>query len=572
MKLHKKKTKRILEQIDKIIETAKEYEKRYSKELCEVQPVFKNSAANLVHYMALRQYDIREMQDDLGDMGLSRLDNIEAHVMRSLLTTKTILNHLNDKPVKEKKKGTISVKKSRKFLNNNTKSLFGYKSRKRNTRIMVTLPSEAASDYKFINKLISVGMNSARINCAHDNTDIWKGMIDNIYEAKTRLRKNCKVVMDLGGPKLRTGQIKEGPKVVHIKPERDDSGNILSPAMIWLAPPEFPPQDGGNHPYIPVNDEWLRKARNGDIIKFTDAREKNCSFEIVRKQGKGKWAKSTDSSYINTGTKFYLNKQNQSLKQVVRVGELLPLEQSILLKKGDRIILHKDPKPGEPAEYDPNGALIKTAHISCTLPEVFPDVEVGEPILFDDGKIVGRIEEVSNNELLVHIINAKDTGSKLKADKGINLPESNLIISGLTIKDKEDLKFVAVNADVVNLSFVNNKDDVNELIDELRKMNSRAGVILKIETQKGFNNLPSILLAAMKIHPIGVMIARGDLAIETGWKNIATIQEEILRICEAAHIPDVWATQVLENLAKKVYPREQRSLMLLCRNGQSVLC
>ena len=58
----------------------------------------------------------------------------------------------------------------------------------------------------------------------------------------------------------------------------------------------------------------------------------------------------------------------------------------------------------------------------------------------------------------------------------------------------------------------------------------------------------------MQTFPIGVMIARGDLAIETGWKNFATIQEEILRICEAAHIPDVWATQVLESLAKKGTP------------------
>ncbi len=58
----------------------------------------------------------------------------------------------------------------------------------------------------------------------------------------------------------------------------------------------------------------------------------------------------------------------------------------------------------------------------------------------------------------------------------------------------------------------------------------------------------------MQAFPIGVMIARGDLAVETGWKNFASIQEEILRICEAAHIPDVWATQVLENLAKKGVP------------------
>ena len=85
-------------------------------------------------------------------------------------------------------------------------------------------------------------------------------------------------------------------------------------------------------------------------------------------------------------------------------------------------------------------------------------------------------------------------------------------------------------------------------------MIQQLGIILKIETQKGFKNLPRILLKAMQTFPIGVMIARGDLAIETGWKNFASIQEEILRICEAAHIPDVWATQVLENLAKKGVP------------------
>ncbi len=117
-----------------------------------------------------------------------------------------------------------------------------------------------------------------------------------------------------------------------------------------------------------------------------------------------------------------------------------------------------------------------------------------------------------------------------------------------------DLNFVAVHADVVNLSFVNTPDDVRQLTDMLDKLGSNIGIILKIETRKGFDNLPGILLEAMKSYPVGVMIARGDLAVETGWKQIATIQEEILRICEAAHIPDIWATQVLENLAKKGTP------------------
>ena len=101
---------------------------------------------------------------------------------------------------------------------------------------------------------------------------------------------------------------------------------------------------------------------------------------------------------------------------------------------------------------------------------------------------------------------------------------------------------------------MNNEDDVQDLLNVFEELQAKTGIILKIETQKGFNNLPSIILRAMQTYPIGVMIARGDLAIETGWKNFASIQEEILRICEAAHIPDVWATQVLESLAKKGVP------------------
>ena len=156
--------------------------------------------------------------------------------------------------------------------------------------------------------------------------------------------------------------------------------------------------------------------------------------------------------------------------------------------------------------------------------------------------------------VLVNIVNAGETGSKLRADKGINLPKSNLTMSGLTDKDRKDLEFVAMNADAVNLSFVNDESDVQELLHELDKNGTHLGIILKIETQKGFGNLPLILLSAMQSYPVGVMIARGDLAIETGWKNFASIQEEILRICEAAHVPDIWATQVLETLARSGVP------------------
>ena len=81
------------------------------------------------------------------------------------------------------------------------------------------------------------------------------------------------------------------------------------------------------------------------------------------------------------------------------------------------------------------------------------------------------------------------------------------------------------------------------------------GVVLKIENQQAFENLPLLLLEAMRHHvAFGVMIARGDLAVECGWERLVEIQEEVLWMCEAAHVPVIWATQVLEGLMQNGIP------------------
>jgi len=541
-------------QIEGIIEKIREIENNFTEEIEAVHPIYRKSALNLVHYLGFRNFEIDKLQDQLRDLGLPSLSNVEAHVMKSLLTLSSIINHLLGKPVREKRKGIISIKKSKKILDRNTKLLFGYKSKKRRTRIMVTLPGSAADDYPLVNHLMNLGMNSARINCAHDNPETWAKMIENIHKSSDKLAKKCKVMMDLGGPKLRTGAIQPGPEIIHIKPEKDVRGNVVNPAKIWIAPPECPPPDNSALAHIPVSEEWFKDIKKGDNIHLKDTRDKKIKFSIAGRKGNGRWGYCSSSAYISSGAQLKLFNADEKPKLDHQVGELLPIEQFLSLKVNDCLILHKDPKPGEPAQFDENGNLLAHAHIACTLPEIFNDVKKNEPIFFDDGKIEGIIEDVNEDELKIRISYAKDVGSKLKADKGINLPESDLKVSGLTEKDKKDLEFVAVNADTVNLSFVNDENDVQQLMDELSKHFSTIGVILKIETQKGFKNLPRILLRAMQTFPIGVMIARGDLAIETGWKNFASIQEEILRICEAAHIPDVWATQVLENLAKKGVP------------------
>ena len=475
--------------------------------------------------------------------------------MWSLLNLKNLLNILLESAEPLDYSHAVSLKKSKKILRKNTKLLFGYKSRKRSTRIMVTLPTTAAEDPELVKKLVSNGMNCARINCAHDNPAIWSAMIDNVKAAGNQLNKKCLITMDLGGPKLRTGAMIPGPKVVHIRPERDDLGRVINPSKIWIAPPDVPaPGEVQADAFLPVDPLLLMTMKRGNTLHFQDSRGKKCKISIGNKEGDGRWGICFDSAYIETGTEIVLHKEKQSGKQVHRIGEILPKEQFIILHQDDHLRLHRDPAPGEPACYDEKGELTSVAHISCTLPQIFEDVEVGEPIYFDDGKVEASIKSVSDDEIMVRVVHAKDRGSKLKADKGINLPDSNLRVRGLTEKDREDLSFVADHADAINFSFVNKKEDVLDLYKVLDQYQSTAGVILKIETQQGFSNLPSILLTAMRSHPVGVMIARGDLAIETGWKNFATIQQEIMRICSAAHIPNVWATQVLENLAKKGTP------------------
>jgi pyruvate kinase len=138
---------------------------------------------------------------------------------------------------------------------------------------------------------------------------------------------------------------------------------------------------------------------------------------------------------------------------------------------------------------------------------------------------------------------------------GINLPETDRGIGAMTEKDRRDLDFVAEHADIVGLSFVRRPEDVLELQQELSaRGRNKLGIVLKIESRAGFDQLPLIMIAALRHHPVGIMVARGDLAIEVGFERLAEIQEEILWLSEAAHIPVVWATQVLETMAKTGIP------------------
>jgi pyruvate kinase len=107
----------------------------------------------------------------------------------------------------------------------------------------------------------------------------------------------------------------------------------------------------------------------------------------------------------------------------------------------------------------------------------------------------------------------------------------------------------------VGLSFAQSAADVRQLRRRLLELDAgHLGMVLKIETRRGFEHLPEMLMAALASPAAGVMIARGDLAVEVGYERLAEVQEEILWACEAAHVPVIWATQVLETLAKTGLP------------------
>jgi pyruvate kinase len=180
------------------------------------------------------------------------------------------------------------------------------------------------------------------------------------------------------------------------------------------------------------------------------------------------------------------------------------------------------------------------------------EINVGDPVVFDDGKIEGVVRSVSASEVHITVTQAKRNGSNLKSERRINFPESKLHHEGLTEKDLRDLDFAIHYADMVALSFVNSTADVTALQDELqRRGGGHLGILLKIETARAFREFPRLLLAAMRTFPVGVIIARGDLAVECGREHLADLQEALLELCEAAHVPVVWATQVLDRLAKK---------------------
>jgi pyruvate kinase len=528
-------------------------EREFDAEFGLVAPSMRESAANLVHYLAVRRHDVRTLQDELARLGLSSLGRMEAHVMASLQTVLRVLHVLLGEPVPVDviDDPAITFDSGPALLMEHTDAILGAAPRGRQTRIMVTMPGEAAGAPDLIRGLVEAGMGIMRVNCAHDSPAVWQQMVNHLRDAERDLGRRCLVSFDLAGPKLRTGPIAPGPAVVKLRPTRNPMGQVLEPARVRLVARDA---QSGAEDAIPVDVDLIDNAQPGDTVAFVDTRGRKRVLCVTAVHPGECLAEIDRPAYVVPGTKLVLRREQSTIAQG-EVGSLPNVEQWIALQVGDTLEVVHGEEPGRDALHDDDGGVTEPALISCALDEVFSGARVGEPILFDDGKIQGVIRDVTGDRLHVEITGAAGGKAKLRSEKGINLPESKLSLPALTAKDIEDLAFVARHADAVAMSFVQNPGDIDELLREIGKLDaSHLGIILKIETKVAFTRLPDLLLSAMRHPPVAVMIARGDLGVEVGFERLSEVQEEILWLCEAAHVPVIWATQVLESLAKGGMP------------------
>jgi pyruvate kinase len=404
------------------------------------------SIINLMNYVVMRREDLRALQERLATAGLSSLGRGEPHVLANINRVIDVLSRaVLHKPGGTETAGNhTACETGHRLLRQRARKIFGESPADRSEYIMVTMPTEAASDFALVDKLIAAGMDAARINCAHDDAAAWHSMIENIRNAARLRQKECHVFMDLAGHKIRT---------LDVVTRKDAAGKART------KPPRV------------HQDDWL-------VL---------CA------------AHATPELY-------------ESLFDVP----------------------------------------VKVV-VTCTCPDVIDRLRMHETVWIDDGKIGAVIREKRGNAVLLQVNRIGPKGARIKAEKGLNFPETRLNLPALSQKDLKDLEFVSRYAGMVGLSVTEQAADVLYLQEQLGRHGAEGlPIIAKIETAHAVSRLPDIIARSLARNiDLGILIARGDLAIELGSVRMAEIQEEILWLCEAAHVPVIWATQVFESLARK---------------------
>jgi pyruvate kinase len=522
------------------------------------------SALNLVHYVALRQQDLRELQSDLAQLGLSSLGRSESCVratLRQVLCRAREALALRGAPsgddaaLLEPPHEDVSWSAAQVLLRQHTHELLGPRPAKRHIYIMVTAPSAHEADRAWMVRMLRAGMNVLRINCAHEGPDQWRQIVEALGAARRDSGAECRILMDLAGPKIRTGAVGGAHHIATWKPAKDEIGRPTTPARVVVRRASSPHHADDGQGLV-LDDATFAAARRGDEIRFRDARGKRRALEVGDVSEREIVVHAMRRAYIRDRAQIELRRDGETLcygMLTVRGGEGAAID----VRTGDTMTLTARPVEGHPPRRDGEGRVTRAGLIACTLPAALERLEVGHRVLFDEGRIEATVRQVrrKSRDYVLRVTRTQKETISLRAEKGINLPDTAIGVPPLTADDRRALSFVARHANAVSLSFVREPDDVRALHRELdRRGRADIGVVLKIETRAGFENLPRLLLEGLRRPPLGVMIARGDLAVEVGFERLAEVQEEILWLCEASHVPAIWATQVLDTLARTGIP------------------
>ncbi len=460
------------------------YEAAVVPRLGAIAPHFAASGRNLAHYLALRRTDIRPLQESLARIGVSSLGRAETHVLANLDKVLGILHRLADRPwTPHSGDEPVGFNRGRALLERHAEDLLGPTPAGRTVRIMVTLPPEAATDFGLVRRLVAAGMDTARVNCAHDDAPAWKAMAEHVRRAAGAVGRPVRVLMDLAGPKLRTGPIASGPPVLKLRPVRDEYGRVIAPARLTVYPTGAGEASEESEPRLEVSPSWFARLKEGQHVDCTDAREADRAFRVAHIDGATAHLESSKTVYLTPGTRLRRRRKGAGPRATVLAG--FPQDSgSLRVQRGDLLQVTRS-GVGRAATEGRGRKRAQPACVACTLPAVLAQVRRGERIWFDDGRIGGVVRRASRERLEVEITQARAGGERLAADKGINLPDTALDLPALSDKDRADLAVVARHADLVGLSFAQRAADVEALLEALRGHGApELGLVLKIETRQ----------------------------------------------------------------------------------------
>jgi pyruvate kinase len=560
---------------------------------------------NLLCYLALREHNLSGLQEKLTEDGLASLAMSESCVLFSI---EQVLKHFEIKPAASDL-CKIDPQKARLLIRIQSKSMFGLipdriltHTDERLTYIMVTLDSTDIYQYELIEKLLENGMDIIRINCAHNTAREWKSLIETLRRAEEQLlnknkkrsrKRRCMILMDLAGPKIRTGpmELKVRPlqisstKDIHGRPIRLVEGFLDSEAqeteVINLeigTPPIFVIAVSN------VNYGGLGSLRIGQKITFSDSRDGRLrSFTVLERISPTRVKVGLEhTAFLKGGTELecQINDSENERKCLFIVGVTKPQPIEINVEAGNILLLYRDTRLGSAGDNERFGG--DPPSISCTYPHVLDQVKVGHRVLIDDGKIEAIVRSSNDEYLELEIISPHGISAKIRSNKGMNFPDSGIRIPALTKEDIRNLEFIVKHSDMVGLSFVHGPQDIYDLHKEITKLNrTDMGIVAKIETSDSVHNLARTLIAGLSLPKFAVLIARGDLAVEVGFENLAFVQEDIICLCEAAHVPVILATQILESLTESglrsrpeiadVLITGRRSDCVMLSNGPNIL-